>query len=321
VKHSAMLITLLVIANYSTSINAQPVTPLAPGPEVDAFKKAQDALLKKYGVRAKSRYVKLKKPALTAHVLEAGQGEPVLLIHGGGGFACGFAPLMSALQKDFHVFAVDRPSCGLTDRFDYRETTMREHAVDFVTSVMDSLDLPKATLVANSMGGLWAMQFALAKPDRVTKLILLGQPAWSSREMARLPQPAKASTPIEGARAVLAAQLVADVNRVPDEFLEVAVANILMPGWATSMNTGREKFIKDKQGAYHLRPELKNLKAPTLFIWGDKDQYGPPTLGEEMARLMPKARCQVLSDAGHLPWLDQPEECNRLVLKFLKEEQ
>jgi hypothetical protein len=42
-------------------------------------------------------------------------------------------------------------------------------------------------------------------------------------------------------------------------------------------------------------------------------------LGEEMAKLMPKAQCQVLSDAGHLPWLDQPEECNRLVAKFLKE--
>jgi pimeloyl-ACP methyl ester carboxylesterase len=319
VKRSAILTNLLVLASYSATTYAQPVTPLAPGPEVDAFKKAQDALLKKYGVTAKSRYVKLKEPALTVHVLEAGRGEPLLLIHGGGGFACGFAPLLSALQKDFHVFAVDRPGCGLTDRFDYRETTIREHAVKFFTSAMDSLDVPKATLVANSMGGLWAMQFALAKPDRVTKVVLLGQPAWSPREMTSLPQPAKASTPIEGARAVLAAQLVADVKRVPDEFLEVAVANVRMPAWATSWNTLHEKFIKDKQGAYHLRPELKNLKAPTLFIWGDKDQYGPPTLGEEMARLMPKARCQVVSDAGHLPWLDQPEECNRLVLKFLNE--
>ena len=78
-KYPAILTTLLVLASYTATTYAQPVTPLAPGPEVDAFKKALDALLKKYGVTAKSRYVKLKKPALTAHVLEAGRGEPLLL--------------------------------------------------------------------------------------------------------------------------------------------------------------------------------------------------------------------------------------------------
>jgi len=319
VKLSTILTTLLVVGLYSASTHAQTVTPLSPGPEVGALKKAQDGLLKKYGVTAKSRYVRLKKPALTAHVLEAGHGEPVLLIHGGGSFASGFAPLMGPLQNEFHVFAIDRPGCGLTDRFDYRDTNIRAHAVDFVTSVMDALDLTKAALVANSMGGLWAMQFALANPDRVTKVILLGEPAWSPREMTSPPQPARGPSTIEGARAALAARLVADARRVPDEFIDVAVAHTRMPGVATSWNTLLEKFINDSQGTYHLRPELKNLKGPTLFIWGDKDKLGPPSLGEEMAKLMPQARCDVLSDAGHLPWLDQPQECNRLVLGFLKE--
>jgi pimeloyl-ACP methyl ester carboxylesterase len=320
VKHSAILTALLVLVGYSDSTHAGPVIPLAPGPEVDAFKKAQEALLKKYGVTAESRYVKLKKPQLTVHVLEAGRGEPVLLIHGGGGVAANFAPMMSSLQNEFRIYAPDRSGCGLTDKFDFRETDLREHAVDVITSLMDALELPKATLVGNSMGGLWAMQFALAKPDRVTKLVLLGEPAWSDPKKPTPPPAAKNPTP-ESIRGFYAARLVAEVKRVPEEFLAVDLAGRRLPGAADSWNTMIEKAVKDKDtfGAYSLRPELKNLRPSMLFIWGDKDKLGSPTLGEEMAKLAPKARCEVLRDAGHLPWLDQPEECNRLVLKFLKE--
>ena len=76
--------------------------------------------------------------------------------------------------------------------------------------------------------------------------------------------------------------------------------------------------MKDRQGTYQLRPELKDLRPATLFIWGDQDKLGPPTLGVEMAKLAPNAHCEVLPDAGHLPWLDQPEECSRMVTEFLK---
>src|SRR5687768_5737919 len=82
------------------------VVPVTRGPEVEEFKKAQDKLLKKYQVSARSRYLKLNKPALTVHVLEAGKGKPIVMLHGGGLFACQFAPLISGVQKQVQVFAV-----------------------------------------------------------------------------------------------------------------------------------------------------------------------------------------------------------------------
>jgi len=270
-------------------------------------------------VAARSRYVKLKRPALTAHVLEAGRGEPVVLLHGGGAFACQFASLMSPLEKEFRILAADRPGCGLTDKFDYRETVIREHAVGFVGSLLDALDLPKATLVGHSMGGLWAMQFALAKPDRVTKLVLIGEPAGSPRVPPNPPPPWPETATFESIRTVYATRLVVDARSVPDELVEVALASRRLPGARVSWNTLIEKFLKDKKGAWHLRPELKNLRTPTLYIWGDKDQLGPPSLGEEMAKLAPNARCEVLRDAGHNPWLDHPDGCSRLVIDFLKD--
>ncbi|MBW8883949.1 MAG: hypothetical protein JF612_04055, partial [Planctomycetia bacterium] len=83
-KHLAILISLLAVATFARALPAE--NPLSP--EVKAFKKAQDALLAKYDVKATSRYLNLEKPQMTVHVLEAGQGKPLLLIHGGRSCAC-----------------------------------------------------------------------------------------------------------------------------------------------------------------------------------------------------------------------------------------
>jgi pimeloyl-ACP methyl ester carboxylesterase len=294
------------------------IIPVVSGPEVEAFKIAQQNLLRKHGVSAESRYLKLKKSALTVHVLAAGRGEPVLLLHGGGGFACQFAPLMGPLQTRFRLFAADRPGCGLTDKLDYSTISLRSHAVGFVTSLLDGLDLPKAALAGASMGGLWALYFALARPERVAKLVLLGEPAWSPRVMTHAPPPWRNTATRESIRAAIGARQVADVTRVSDEYVDAAVAARRLPGADLSWNTLIEKFTKDGMGTYHLRPELKNLKVPTLFIWGDKDKLGPPTLGEEMAKLAPNARCEIIRDAGHLPWLDHPQHCARLAAEVFR---
>jgi pimeloyl-ACP methyl ester carboxylesterase len=295
---------------------AGPITPLEAGAEVDDFKAAQRTLLDRYEVSARSRYIALKEPALTAHVLDAGVGDPVLMLHGGGQFACQFAPLMAPLQKSFHVFAVDRPGCGLTDKVDYRQVALRQHAIDFVGSALDALDVRTTALIGSSMGGLWALLFALEHPERVTSLVLVGEPAWSSR-IAHAPPPASRAPTIEGVRAAYAGRLVADVKRVPEEMIKATLAANRLPGAADSWDTLITKFLQDKNGTYHLRPELKNLRARTLFVWGDGDKFGPPTLGQEMAVLAPDARCEVLADAGHLVWLDQPERCARSTMAFL----
>src|SRR5215216_6279068 len=132
------------------------ITPLIPSVAVDGYKKAQARALAKFKVAAHSRYVKLPALALTAHVLEAGRGDPVVLIHGGNATAVNFAPLIAALQGQFHTFTPDRPGCGLTDKIDYRGVPFRDHAVSFVTGVLDTLKLSKASLVGNSMGGYWS---------------------------------------------------------------------------------------------------------------------------------------------------------------------
>ena len=57
---------------------------------------------------------------------------------------------------------------------------------------------------------------------------------------------------------------------------------------------------------------------PTLFIWGDKDAAVPLESGKEACKIIPDCRIEVVKDAGHLPWLDEPERCSQLLLDFLK---
>src|SRR5262245_41355711 len=140
------------------------------------FVECQQEMLDHYDVRAKSRFVDLAVPRMQAHVLEAGAGEPVVIFHGGDGEAADWAPLMSVLQDDLHIFAVDRPGFGLSDPFDYRRGDLRKHASDFVASLLDSFSLKSATLIGGWMGGFFVLSTALDHPDRVRHVILAGAP-------------------------------------------------------------------------------------------------------------------------------------------------
>jgi 2-hydroxy-6-oxonona-2,4-dienedioate hydrolase len=315
---------LTVILSPLQGASSDSVTPLVAGPEVDAFKEAQARCSAKFGYRAHSRFIKIAQPPLTLHVLEAGHGNPVVLLSGGSTVVQFAAPLASPLSREFHTFAMDRPGCGLSDRLDYRGTPSREQAVTCIGSLLDTLKLHRVALVGNSMGGFWALAFALARPERVSKLVFLGEVAGSSPPqppVAALPSTSPASPPsLEGLRARYAARLVAHVERVPPEVLQAVYAAEILPGYAQSTATMMQQIAHEGIPlTYALRPELKNLKPDTLFIWGDQDKLGPAMLGREMASMIPHARCEVVKEAGHLPWLDESELCIRLTRDFLRQ--
>lgn len=110
---------------------------------------------------------------------------------------------------------------------------------------------------------------------------------------------------------------MADANRAPVEVLQADFAASRIPGAMRSFNSMVEDCVRERATTYALRPELKNLKAPAMFIYGEKDMEGPPSLAREMAGLA-NARCEIIADAGHLVWLDQPNACMRIMQEFLR---
>ncbi len=111
---------------------------------------------------------------------------------------------------------------------------------------------------------------------------------------------------------------MADASRAPAEVLDADFAASRIPGASRAWNTMVEDCARERATTYALRPELTNLRPPTLFIYGERDMEGPPSLAREMASLAPNARCEVIKDAGHHVWLDHPEQCTRIITDFLK---
>ena len=305
------------------------------GTAEDQFEAAQTRLLQDTGTHAHSRFLTINEPAAgvqRVHILEAGRDDapPALLLHGGNSVAVGLEPLLGLLQNDLHIFAPDRPGCGLTDKLDYHGVAFREHANAFIGSVLDGLGLKRVSLAGNSVSGYWALVFALAHPERVDRLVMLGEPAGSARHpsfrhrilatpglnrllYATVLKPRRARTR-KGLGAV-----VAHPERISEAFLDMAYAAAVLPGAQLAWTSMVEVINPPRwtpRLTYALRPELSRIQCPTLFIWGDHDGC-PPAWGKEMCQIMSQAYLEVIPDAGHLPWLDAPQRVADLMRRFL----
>ena len=141
-----------------------------------SFEQAERRLFAACGVQVVSRRVRLADPPVAVRVLEAGDGPPLILVHGSGMSASTWAPLMPYLGAH-RLIAFDLPGFGLSDAFDYSGRSLRAHAVAQLTSLLDALGLERAPIVGTSLGGMWALCLALDAPDRVAALASLGVPA------------------------------------------------------------------------------------------------------------------------------------------------
>jgi len=297
-----------------------------------AFAERQEALLRLYDLPAESRYVELERPQMRAHLLEAGDGEPLVLIHGGDGEGSLWTPLMAELADDFHLYALDRPGCGLSDPFDYRRADLREHAGDFVTSTLDALGLESATLVACSMGGFFALAAALDHPERVRRLVFVGMPVGL---FSTVPLPLRLIGGVPGlshrfmrSRGSLDAQRAqyrrmfkTDPDTIPTPYLEARVAGVSIPAtqdtWAVLLR--RLAGLRGLRAGMYLGEELAAVRAPTLVLWGEHDMAPPEEGRRETARIA-GSQFVVMEGLGHHPFLEAPAETSRLIRAFLASE-
>jgi pimeloyl-ACP methyl ester carboxylesterase len=126
------------------------------------------------GASVRSRHVEVAA-GNRVHLLEKGAGPPLVLLHGTGNPAGFLLPLLHELH-DVHAIAPDRPGVGLSDPIDLPAGRYRQTAVAWLDRLLDTLELDTITLLGHSGGGVWALWYALAHPDRVTRLALLGVP-------------------------------------------------------------------------------------------------------------------------------------------------
>lgn len=290
-----------------------------------AFAARQQELLRFYDVPARSRYIAIERPRMRVHLLEAGAGEPLVLIHGGDGEGALWAPLMAELADGFHLYALDRPGCGLSDPFDYRDVDIRAHAGDFVTSVLDALGLESATIVACSMGGFFALTTALDHPRRVRRLALVGMPVGMSNS-APLPLRIIAGVPglsrrfmrtrgtVKAQRAQYRQMFGTDPDQIPAPYLASRIAGVSIPAtqetWAVLLR--RIAGLRGIKPGMYLGEELGGIEVPTLVIWGEHDM-APIDEGRRESARIAGARFVAMMGRGHHPFLEAPAETAELI--------
>jgi pimeloyl-ACP methyl ester carboxylesterase len=279
---------------------------------------------------ARSRHIDLRS-GRRVHVIEAGEGPPVLLLHGSATSSLSLLPVMGHL-KGVRAVAVDRPGFGLSEPARVPRERLRDAAVEFVDQVLGELGLETSALAGNSMGGTWAFWYALARPERVRRLVLLGSAPLLPGTWPPAPLRVMA-TPVLGdllARGVKPnpkrlVQLMSSMGekdtivRYPD-LIDALVAGARDPV-ASAANLDELRAIISPLGfrrsALVHTDELRQLAVPTLLIWGDQDPVGAVEAAQVTAAAISEARLEVLA-AGHVPYLGHPERASELLSGFVR---
>lgn len=286
----------------------------------------RDALLRWAAIDAERR--PLAWSGGTTEAIEAGNGPPALLVHGGFSDAGAWVPLLDRLDG-VRAIAVDLPGHGLADPWDFRRESVVETGVRFLGEVLDRLGAERLPIVASSMGALFAVHLALRAPERVERLLIVGAPAGSSRHLplafrslawplaGRIMRGRMARADVEDARRLHRHVLVAHPGRLNVTFLSSGAAMSRRNAASHATLAAAAFRPLGLEPSLLLDRRWSELRVPVTFAWGERDALDGPERGRAIAAEVPDSTFIEIPDAGHLAWLDRPDEVAGVILDAL----
>lgn len=292
---------------------------------------AEERLFDFYGLKARTRFITLSDLGIRVRISEIGSGKPVLIIPGNTGDGFPLIPLMAEL-KDRRLIVLNRPGGGLSEGMDHRTIDFRKLALLTITSVLDALSLEKVPIVAHSIGGHWSLWMAMDKPERVSSLTLLGVPGniihtgppFALRLLSvpllnsfliKLILPDSPQKSLKGLSFL--GHSPETIAGLPSSMADCYYYFQKLPHYQISSTSLMEKTNR----LWGFRPEiqitagqLKNVHQPTMFLWGTHDPFGSVETGRHISGLLPSSTFHPVARGGHLPWLDDPAGCGRLII-------
>lgn len=276
--------------------------------------------------RQRSATVKTEAGEITLSYYEAGEGFPLVLLHGGGPGASSWSNFASAIPRfaeHFRVIAVDQPGFGGSDKPEVVGNYYRFSA-EYVVALLDQLDIDQVHLLGNSLGGGTAMRLALTWPDRVARLVLMGPGGLSlnlfhadpTEGVQRLMDFGKEPTR-EALRAFISTMVV-DQSLVTDELVEERFADATAPGAQKAMaSMGWSFWNPETAEDGMLWREAHRLRKHTLLTWGREDRVNPLDGAFAALKLIPKAQLHVFPHCGHWAQIEAAEEFAAVSTAFL----
>jgi pimeloyl-ACP methyl ester carboxylesterase len=256
----------------------------------------------------------------------AGEGPPLVLLHGVGTSSGEWSWVLPDLARNNLVYAIDLPGYdGSYEPPDYSPA----YTASFVSSFLDAVGVERAVIVGNSFGGLVALHLALSHPARLC-LGPIGQrgPGTSVKPGfggAQLPRRGRAGQDLGHKTRLGAAQrslqrallLFGRPWRIRWKWLKDQYKLAQLPNF-TDATLGSLRNAVDVTGQREvLLDRLPQLRMPTLIVWGIEDRLLPYSQAKEAIALVQDGSLELISKCGHLPHVERPERFVSALREFL----
>ena len=259
---------------------------------------------------------------ISTHYYEAGSGEPLILIHGGGAGADAYGNWRGSIAdfaKHFHVFAIDMIGFGFTDKPSPEtcEYSQKER-VAHVSGLINALGLSKVNLIGNSMGGITSMGVAIEHPELINRIILMGS---------------------AGIKAPLSEELMSIMNYdYSPAGMEKIVRGLTNPNFKVSEEIVHYRhqlsiqeytraaydavmgWIREQHGLYYEEDYISKVSQPTLVVNGKLDKVVQLDCAYKLLELIENSTGYILPDCGHWAMIEHPDKFARIACSFLLED-
>lgn len=275
-----------------------------------------------------SHYVQLGKNRI--HYIDEGSGPVIVMVHGNPTWSYYYRNIITLLSKDHRVIAIDHMGCGLSDKPQDYEYTLKQH-VENLERVLDSLHVLSFSLVVHDWGGAIGMGVATKYPERIEKIVILNTAAFRS---SRIPFRIRiCKFPLIGpfiVRAFNGFAWPATFMAVKKSMQKDVCSAYIAPYNSWNNRVAVSAFVKDipleeSHVSYSTLEEIENglstikdAGVPMMIIWGGKDFCFDNVFYEEWRQRFPEAECHMFPEGGHYILEDCRDEVAPLFSRFFE---
>ena len=253
---------------------------------------------------------------------EAGQGTPLVMLHGFGADSYSFSRLIPKLAKKYHIYALDLKGFGKSPKPPDRHYSVYDQAV-LVERFLKRHHLHRVILLGHSYGGGVALSLALMDPGRIKQLVLIDSASYAQQlpkliRWLRIPILGKLLFYLVPASVEVRASYryaFYDPDKIPEDIVREYAANLYLPNARSAYLQAVETMVPEDIGK--IAKQYRTIHIPTLIIWGENDIVIRKEKAFRLHRDLPDSRLFIIPRCGHIPHEEKPEEVLKILEKFM----